>query len=276
MAQEEEEENTKPQYNRWSIDLGAGLNKAGRPLTSGFYSSTPGAWNADLGIRYMFNDKAGARLKLGYNSLSEGDDSVEFDTKYANVILEGVVNLGSVFSFREWTQTFNLLGHAGAGVGKVIPGDDARFDGADDYMGVVTAGLTPQVKLGNNLALYLDGSIYGNIRQDITWDGNTISTLRGFDGVLVNFSIGANIYLGENEQHADWVDVTEKTQLRNKLDSVQNRVAQLENDLMDEDQDGVPNYRDREPNTMNGVAVNTKGVAVDKNDNGIRLYVNIS
>lgn len=60
-----------------------------------------------------------------------------------------------------------------------------------------------------------------------------------------------------------------KTELRNKLDSVQDRVAQLERDLMDEDQDGVPNYRDREPNTMNGVAVDTKGVAVDKNENGI-------
>ena len=39
--------------------------------------------------------------------------------------------------------------------------------------------------------------------------------------------------------------------------------------MMDEDQDGVPNYLDREPNTTNGVAVNSKGEAIDKNANGI-------
>jgi OOP family OmpA-OmpF porin len=268
-AQEQEGEKEKMNYNQWSIDFGAGLNKASRPFTDGYYSPTFGAWNADLGVRYMFNDKAGMRLNLGLNNISEGEDVPEFTTQYLRATLEGVLNLGSILNFREWTNTFNLLAHGGGGVARLSTDEDVFYGDEDEYMGVVTAGLTPQVKLGNSVALYADLSIYGNINQDFTWDGNTRTDDIGFDGLLTNVSVGVNLYLGNNKVHADWVDVTEKTELRNKLDSVQDRVAQLENNLMDEDQDGVPNYRDREPNTMNGVAVDTKGVAVDKNENGI-------
>src|SRR5690606_16754353 len=38
---------------------------------------------------------------------------------------------------------------------------------------------------------------------------------------------------------------------------------------IDSDQDGVPDYLDREPNTPSGVAVDSKGRAIDKNNNGI-------
>jgi len=269
LSAQEEEKNSEFKFDQWSVDVGAGINKASRPFTSGYYAAAVGSWNADVSLRYMFNTKAGVRLKLGYNNISEGDNSIPFDTKYVNAALEGVLNLGSILSFREWTQRFNLLAHAGGGVARIMPGDDARLDEVSDNMGIITGGLTPQLRLSDNIALFLDGSVYGNIRQDVGWDGNSTSGIRGFDGLLVNFSVGANFYLGKNEKHADWVDVTEKTELRNKLDSVQDRVAQLERDLMDEDQDGVPNYRDREPNTMNGVSVDTKGVAVDKNENGI-------
>ena len=57
-----QEENTTKEYNHWSIDVMGGVNKPARPMNSGFYSSTPGLWNADLGVRYMINDKFGLKL----------------------------------------------------------------------------------------------------------------------------------------------------------------------------------------------------------------------
>src|SRR5690606_31027774 len=47
------------------------------------------------------------------------------------------------------------------------------------------------------------------------------------------------------------------------------RLSKIETDLIDSDQDGVPDYLDREPNTIRGVTVDTKGRAIDKNANGI-------
>ncbi len=264
-----QEENSTENFNHWSIEVMGGLNKAARPVSNGYYSPTPGAWNADLGLRYMINDKFGLKFNLGYNNIQEGDDSPAFDSKFYRTSLEGVVNIGSILGFREWTNTFNILAHGGAGVSRLEPGDDSIYSDKEDYMGTFIAGLTPQIRLSDHFALVGDLSIMGNVRQDISWDGNRKTSTRGFDGMLMNGSIGLNIYLGKAEQHADWIDLSEKTKLQNELDSVQKRVAKLEKDLMDEDQDGVPNYLDREPNTTNGVAVNSKGEAVDKNNNGI-------
>ena len=264
-----QEENTTKEYNHWSIDLMGGVNKAARPVSSGYYSPTPSAWNVDLGARYMINDKFGLKLNLGYNNIQEGDNSPEFETKFYRTSLEGVINAGAILGFREWTNTFNVLVHGGAGVSRLDTPEDALYNDKEDYMGTFVAGITPQIRLSDHFALVGDFSVMGNVRQDITWDGNNTTSTRGFNGMLLNGSIGLNIYLGKAEKHADWVDLSEKTKLQNELDSVQSRVAKLEKDLMDEDQDGVPDYLDREPNTTNGVAVNSKGEAVDKNGNGI-------
>ena len=264
-----QEENTTKEYNHWSIDVMGGVNKPARPMNSGFYSSTPGLWNADLGVRYMINDKFGLKLNLGYNQLENDDNSREFESKYYRTSIEGVVNLGTLLGFREWTNTFNLLGHAGAGVSRLDIGDNVRYADGEDYMGTVVAGLTPQLRLGDHFALVGDLSVMGNVRQNYTWDGNGKTSTRGFNGMLVNASVGLNIYLGGAEKHADWVNVSNTTLLREELEATKEKVAKIEGDMMDEDQDGVPNYLDREPNTTNGVAGNSKGEAIDKNANGI-------
>ena len=44
-------------YNKWSIEFAGGVNKFQRPVTANYYQSTPSFYNADLGVRYMFNNK---------------------------------------------------------------------------------------------------------------------------------------------------------------------------------------------------------------------------
>src|SRR5690606_12591104 len=50
---------------------------------------------------------------------------------------------------------------------------------------------------------------------------------------------------------------------------LEQRIAEMETMMNDTDKDGVPDYLDAEPNSITGVAVDTKGRAIDHNGNGV-------
>lgn len=253
-------------YNQWSIEVSGGVHKPSRPFAEGYYTNTPSFGQGQLGVRYMFNEKFGLRLGLGYNNIEGDDNSLPFKTSQYRSTLEGVVNLTSLLNFSDWTNTVGLLVHGGAGYSMMDYKSPAAIDGKDNMLNIM-GGITPMVKLGRSVALFGDVSAIGNIRQTYTVDGTQLNNKRDVDGFMVNASIGLNIYLGEAEKHADWY--SEKTDLKETILGLEERLEKLETDLIDTDQDGVPDYLDREPNTMSGVAVDTKGIAVDKNKNGI-------
>ncbi|MGB3773918.1 MAG: OmpA family protein [Leeuwenhoekiella sp.] len=252
-------------YNRWSIDINAGVNKPSRPFAPGYFTSTPDFFHADAGVRYMINDRAGLKLDFGFDNFSDDENSLPFKSRMYRVSLQGVANAGNILGFREWTNTIGLLFHGGMGYSRLSVQEPIERD--DDQMLNFIAGITPQIKLAERVALNADLSIIGNIRQDQTFDGTANQVAADFDGFFVNATIGLSIYLGGKDVHADWF--SREKSLATDLDSVNNRLAKLERDLQDDDRDGVPNYLDREPDTVSGVTVDTKGVAVDKNQNGI-------
>ena len=256
-----------PDYNKWALDIGVGLNKAQSDFGSGYHMPTLDFPTADLGVRYMFNSKFGARLNLGYQSFSDADSSLEFDTDYFSATLEGVANLGNVFNFRTWTNHIGLLAHAGGGYA-VMSFDAVGANPDNDQMINWVVGLTPQLKLSNRIALFADASLVGNFLQNNTFDGTVSSKNHGNfgRGVILKGSVGLSIALGSNQYSADFYPYDEG---QNELDAIEERLAKVETDLIDSDQDGVPDYLDREPNTVSGVTVDTKGVAVDRNENGI-------
>ncbi len=253
-------------YDKWSIEISGGMHKPSRPFANGYATSTPSFGQAGLGVRYMFNNKFGLRLGLGYGSVENDDNSLPFKSTYYRSTLEGVINLTNVLNFQDWTNTFGLLVHGGAGYSFANYNEPVELD-VNDQMLNFMVGVTPQVKLGNGVALFGDVSAIGHTRQTLTWDGTEVSHTRGLDGFTVNFSLGLSFYLGAAEKHADWY--SEKNSLKEKVVGLEDRVAKLEADLIDSDQDGVPNYLDREQNTMSGVTVDSKGVAVDRNNNNI-------
>ncbi len=250
-------------YNHWSIELQGGFTKPARPMAAGYFTSTPAPWAADLGVRYMINEKFGFKANFGYNSFSEADGSNAFDTHMMRASLQGVINAGNLLGFRDWTNTFNFLVHGGMGY--------ANLDGdampSNDQMGYFVAGITPQIRLGNHVALTADFSAFANFRQGRTFDGTNASNTRGFNGYYLNGTIGLTIYLGGAEKHADWYAAEAVT--ANRLDKIEKDLAGIKNDMKDTDRDGVPDYLDQEANTPSGVAVNSKGQAVDQNGNGI-------
>jgi len=251
-------------YNQWSIDVGVGVHKPSRPFADGYFTNTPSFGQADLGVRYMINDKFGFSLEGGYNRFEGDDNSFPFKTQAYRVSLEGVVNAGTILGFREWTDRFGLLFHGGAGVTALKYQEPVDIDDADEMLNF-TIGGTPQLRLTDNIALFADLSIFGHVRQNRTFDGTQGQPARGFDGFLVNASVGASFYLGGNDVHADWYNGS----VSSRLADLENRVATLEVNNADDDQDGVPNYLDRDNTTESGVRVDTKGRAIDLNKNGI-------
>ncbi|EAQ39980.1 OmpA family protein [Dokdonia sp. MED134] len=266
---QESTETMSTDFNKWSVELTGGVNKPVRPVSGGSFTNTPSLYTVTGGVRYMFNEKVGLKGGIAYNSFENDDNSNEFNTALYNFSLEGVINAGNILGFREWTNTFNVLVHGGMGYSALTtdaPAVERDFGDADQMLSFMV-GVTPQVRISDRIALVADLTAVGNVRQDLTFNGTPAGGTKGFDGFYVNATAGINIYLGKAEKHADWYSSNNVAQ--EQIEDLQNRLAKVETDLIDTDQDGVADYLDREPNTVSGVAVNTKGVAVDQNKNGV-------
>ncbi|RTY87967.1 OmpA family protein [Flavobacterium sp. GSP27] len=259
-AQTEPQKNTENDYNKWSVELAGGVNKTQRPMTAGYFTSTPSPFVADLGVRYMFNNKFGLKADIGYNSFQGKNNSIDFDTKYYRADIQAVANLGRIMNFETWTNTLGLLGHAGFGLAQLEDQNSALKDRMGNFM----AGVTGQIKLSNRIALTGDFTTILNAAQDAAFDGASTRDARGFSGILFNGTVGLTVYLGKNEKHADWVIDHE-----GKFDTIDTRFMAIENKMLDTDGDGVANYLDQEENTPAGAMVDTKGRSIDKNNNNV-------
>lgn len=259
-AQTEPVKSTGTDFNKWSIELAGGVNKPQRPMSSGYFTSTPSPYVVDLGVRYMFNNKFGLKADFGYNSFQGKNNSVDFDTKYYRADIQAVANLGRIMNFETWTNTIGLLGHAGFGLAQLEDQNSALKDRMGNFM----AGVTGQIKLSNRIALTGDFTTILNAAQDATFDAATTRASRGFSGILFNGTVGLTVYLGKNEKHADWVIDNE-----GRFDAIDARFVAIENKMLDSDKDGVADYLDEEANTPVGAMVDTKGRSIDKNNNNV-------
>jgi len=215
------ETKTTSNYNKWSVELDGGFNKPQRPMASGdYYTSRVSPFTADLGVRYMLNNKFGLKADFGYNSLTNQDSSRDFDSKYYRFDLQAVSNLGRIMNFETWTKTIGLLGHAGFGVAQLENND---FH-VKDRMGNFIGGFTGLIKLSDRIALTGDVSTIMNVFQDHTFDGAAATNSRGLSGLMFNGTVGLNIYLGKQNQHADWVVVSENVD----LSALENKIADLQ------------------------------------------------
>jgi outer membrane protein OmpA-like peptidoglycan-associated protein len=267
-AQTESVKKINPEFNKWSIELAGGFNKAAKPMTAGYRTALVSPFVADLGVRYMFNNKFGLKADFGYNNFKDGSDSKSFDSKYYRANLQAVANLGRIMNFESWTNTVGLLAHTGFGLGFLENNDNGY---SKDRTGNFIAGVTGQIKLSEKIALTADFTTILSASSDVSLDGassiNRVANSgaqRGFYGAIYNGTVGITVYLGKNEKHADWVTLIDKDVL-----ALTDRVDDLETMLIDTDQDGIADYLDLEKNTVSGVMVDSKGRAIDLNQNNI-------
>ncbi|WP_215224333.1 OmpA family protein [Echinicola shivajiensis] len=263
--------NAQDDFNKWSIDVNGGFNKPMAPITPGYYSPSLNLGHADLGVRYMFNEKFGAKLDYGFGKYQEADGTPEFETNYYRVNLQGVANLGRIMNFETFSRGFGLLGHFGAGFGRVTPQSNTWADFEDNVYNFIT-GLTAQVKLGNRVALNGDISTIIAGRQDVAFDGassinaGTENGYYGANAVSWTGTLGLSFYLGGNSTHADWYIREDKYATKDELES---QIGEIKDMLKDSDGDGVPDYLDKEPNTPAGARVDSHGRTLDSDGDGI-------
>ncbi len=280
LAQKNEESDEKKTipFNKWSVEVNIGQNKATKPYTAGYYSSDPSKYfnfsdvnHFDVGVRYMFSNKFGLKFDFGSDEVANqsGSGSLPFEVKQYRIALQGIANLGRIMAFETFTNRFNLLGHAGIQVSQLTPQMGVNKDITEDNGGIIV-GLTPQLRINKWLALTGDFSVLSNVRQHFNWDGSYSDTDNNLSGMMYNTSLGLTAYLGKKEKHADWYIETDKLkEMKSEDKEARRRLDDIEAMLSDVDKDGVADYLDSENNTPNGVAVDSKGRYIDTNRNGV-------
>jgi OOP family OmpA-OmpF porin len=264
--------NAQVDYNRWSVEFGGGFNKPMAPLTPGYFSPTLNLGHADLGVRYMFNEKFGAKLDYGFGSFGEAsqDNNPVFSTNYYRINLQGVANLGRIMNFESFSRRLGMLAHLGGGYGQVRP-QEGPFANFNDQVYNIITGITGQIKLSEKVALTGDISTILNGRQTVSFDGASAIGPRdpgfyGANGTWWTGTLGLNIYLGSKVTHADWYVAADKYATKDELAQ---QIGEIKDMLKDSDGDGVPDYLDKEPNTPNGARVDSHGRTLDSDGDGI-------
>jgi OOP family OmpA-OmpF porin len=170
-AQETEKEK-RVDYDRWSIEANGGFNKAigmwGVNFNQG-YNNGVGFRHFDVGVRYMLSTKAGLKLDFGYDTFNE-KSGPSYDANMWRIGLQGVVNIGRLLDFEDWTNTIGLLAHAGGAYGSY------NTDYKKDPVLTALAGLTLQFKLSDRFAITLDGTAMNNFGQNQTFNGGQRDT----------------------------------------------------------------------------------------------------
>jgi outer membrane protein OmpA-like peptidoglycan-associated protein len=247
-------------FNKMSVDFGWGSNKAlsgpmmGKAVKKQFA-------HIDLGARYMMNNRWGLYGGFVYENYNSTVNSLDYTTGSFGLKFEGILNLRNTLDFNTFTQKFGAFAHAGPSVifntGK--SSDDAKTYSMEKLVGWTT-GLTLQYKVTNKLAIKGDISFVAYLKGNRSLDLQTYKKgglINGFDGTSGFMTVGLSYYLGKGSNHADWTSTVYGDQ--EGMTALKSKIEKAEKDMMDDDQDGVPNYLDQEPGTASGANVDTKG-----------------
>lgn len=283
-------------YNKWTVEAGIGPAKGMRPYTEGYYSSNPNSvlgtlnFNSyNLGVRYMISSRFGFKLDGSFDKFENNKktDSKPFEVNQLRIQLQGVINASRLLSLEEHIGRFGLLAHGGFEYARITPkletgvdpvGGTSNADFTENNIGFVF-GITPQFRVLDKLAIYLDVSTIYNVRQHFAWDGHYSEADNNLQGQMITGTVGLSYSIGnKSELHGDWGLIEDKRQ--EEIEELDKRIGELETMMNDSDKDGVPDYLDVENNSIPGVAVDTKGRMVDMNQNGVpdelEKYVNKS
>lgn len=263
------------EYNKWSIELNVGQSKGIKPYAEGYFASHPGKFFGGVmlnhyggGVRYMFSPTFGLKLDVGLDKLENFKDSGSLDFEMQNLRfgLQGVVNGARLFNIQDKLGRFGMLFHGGVQVAQMTPQMGVN-DGSREWNGGIMLGFTPEFRITKNIALTADFTLLSNVRQHFNWDGSYAASNNNLAGSMYTTSIGLSFSFGSEKIHGDWAEIQDKT--KKELEALEQRVAKIETDMTDSDQDGVPDYLDVEPNSIAGVAVDSKGRMIDLNGNGV-------
>jgi OmpA-OmpF porin, OOP family len=255
-------------FNKNSFEFNLGVNLAAKSFSPGYIPGKIGSYSGMIAYRHMFNNKFGIRFSGVVNQVKNASNpiynSLPFSTKHFGMSSEMVLNMARILNFETFSSRLGLTFHTGFGVSSLKNENSSYFkwytkNGADEMVHFVY-GISPTFRLSSNLLINLDYSYYSFTSQNLNLDMKGPTTTTGFNGKLGTLTAGLVIRLGKNETHIDDC-ITD-----NKVDTMElsRRISQLEEDLKDDDADGVPNYLDLEKETPPGSSVNSKGQKIEE------------
>lgn len=176
-------------------------------LEGGYGASIPVARFSDyshyeFAFRYMADDKWGFKFDFGSDKFRK-NNIPNYGSDYIRVSAQVVNNLARTLNLKNHSDTrFNLLAHAGLGYSNI---KSMRYPGKDN-IGHIIFGITPQIKIVDRVAFYIDSSLIMNFSQDYDFNGARYKneTDPPSVGKLLNLSAGLVFYLGKNSGDADW------------------------------------------------------------------------
>ncbi|MBX7227633.1 MAG: OmpA family protein [Chitinophagales bacterium] len=239
-------------FNRWSLELNGGFNAligaTNKNIVSGglngnYSTSRISPFHIDLGSRFMINRFVGLKANLTYDKIQPGFDGIlhhkrrdlstvnPFEGHYYGFDIQGVVNLGQIFHFPEFTSRLGLLAHAGGGyrvfkLNKDLAPETYVDNIKRDNIATAVWGITPMVRLHDRLVLTMDFSQVYLAKQQVQLDGSRRDNAI-IDGLLHNYTIGLTYNFGK-DKHIDWAEKGPKDEI---IDAIREDVESNKEDL---------------------------------------------
>lgn len=187
--------------NNMSLEAGYGYTGAIDPYFRGFKSNFSGMNHFNVGIRYMFTEKIGAKVSYKLDHFVN-DPGGDVGITYNALSVSGIYNIGKQFGLTYLTRDrLGVNAHVDAGVAF------AYMIGQNEYekVGVIGIGITPMYNISNKFALTADFTHNITMKQHYGFDGLLLDPeYKPQSGSFYNFSFGIIYYLGENRYHSDW------------------------------------------------------------------------
>ena len=287
----QEENDTLKRNNNWILEASVGNVKGVKPYSDKYFSSKAnsffGQWEPNsfsIGGRYLMGEVFSVKGSLGYDrfrnynneSQTSNLPSRPFELRQFNLQIQGVANLAKLFNVHKQLNRFAFLVHGGIQVASMTSKTQNYWEAGElvnqnynvtEYNGGLVFGVTPEFRITKKLAIQLDVTSIHNYRQHFNWDGSYAADTEKLSGNSVSLNLGLSFSLDKNTMHGDWFVFPDKNEKRIK--ALENRVGDLENQMIDTDKDGVPDYIDQENNSVAGVAVDARGRMLDINKNGV-------
>ncbi len=293
FAQDKEKDSmyTGERNSNWIIEASVGNIKGVKPYSEGYFSSKAnsffGQWEPNsfsLGARYLMGEVFSVKGSLGYDrfrnfnneSPTSGLASKPFKLVQINVQIQGVANLAKLFNVNKQLNRFSMLVHGGIQIVSMTSKTENYWENGElvnqnynqtEYNGGIIFGVTPEYRITKRLAVQLDVTTVFNYRQHFNWDGSYADDQENLSGKTANLNIGLSYSWDKNTMHGDWYVLPKEED--KKIKELEKRVSGIENQLLDTDKDGVPDYIDQENNSVAGVAVDARGRMLDINKNGV-------
>ena len=269
-------ENKKSKINRWSIEIAFGNSRGIRPYNDGYFSAENEKFLGELnlnsiyvGTRYYLNKHVTFKSDIAFDRfIPTNNKSIDFNVAQFRLSVQTMFNINSLFGI-ENSSRFKLLPHIGLNIAslKTIKSSSNQVIGSPDNILGIIYGFSPMYDITKRASLFIDFSLINNFRQHHTWDGNVSDEKNNLTGQMSSMVVGFHYSLSKQPKNEPENDKIKKLQDEQSL--LENRVGQLETMMNDSDKDGVADYLDNENNSIAGVAVDSRGIMVDINKNGV-------